>query len=201
MTSRVVGRRKIWQTLGIWRRSTDRNELLHPLSTLLTGMVFASHLVFSFCEMLQGAGRDQPKVWNPFCSTLWTGVRLTSLHTVILRCTMRCPMILSMIGRPSAKASGVSLFRENKESSWICGNSPQRGKRTSWPFHRRNVDHGWVSTGKLASVCWVQCKFDGAESLLCVQQLECKVGESQTDPTLWVKKALCSNVRFYTVVA
>lgn len=40
----------------------DWNELLHPLSTLLTGMVFAFHLVFSFCGIQQGAGRDQPKI-------------------------------------------------------------------------------------------------------------------------------------------
>lgn len=138
----------IWQTLEIWRRSMDWNELLHPLSTLLTGVVFAFHLVFSFCGTLQGAGRDQPKIRNPFCSTLWTGFCLTSLHTVILWCTMRCPMILSMIGRPSARASGVCLFRENKESSWVCGNSPETCKRMSWPFHWRSVDHGWVSTGE-----------------------------------------------------
>lgn len=112
-------------TLEIWSRSMDWNELLHPLSALLIGVVFAFHLVFPMCGMFQGAGRDQPKIWNPFCSTLWTGVRLTSLHTVILWCTMRCPMILSMIGRPSARASGVCLFRENKESSWICGNPPR----------------------------------------------------------------------------
>lgn len=37
---------------------------------------------------------------------------------------------------------------------------------------------------------------DSAESLLCVQQLECKVIESQTDPTLLSKSALCSKVRF-----
>lgn len=29
-------------------------------------------------------------------------------------------------------------------------------KRASWPFHRRSVDQGWVSTGRLALVCWVQ---------------------------------------------
>ncbi len=112
-----------WETLEIRRHSMDWNELLHTLSTLLPGMVFAFHLVFSFCGTLQGAGRDQPEVWNPFCSTLWTGFCLTSLHTVILWCTMRCPMILSMIGRLSARTSGVCSFRENQESSRICGNS------------------------------------------------------------------------------
>lgn len=40
----------------------DLDELLHPLSTLLTGMVFASCFVFPLCGTLQGAGRDLPKI-------------------------------------------------------------------------------------------------------------------------------------------
>lgn len=152
----------------------DLDELLHPLSTLLTGVVFASCLVFSLSGTLQGAGRDQPKIWNPFCSTPWTGECLTSLHTVILWRTMRCPMILSLIGQPSARASGVCLLREKKKSLWICGNSPETCKQASWPFHRWSVDHGWVSTGRLAFVCWVQWKYSVGqcwEFIVCTTDL------------------------------
>lgn len=157
----------------------DWNELLHPLSALLIGVVFAFHLVFPICGMFQGAGRDQPKIWNPFCSTLWTGVRLTSLHTVILWCTMRCPMILSMIGRPSARASGVCLFRENKESSWICGNPPpETCIRTNWPLHWWSVDQGWVSTGELASICQVQWKLSAWQ---CWEFTVCSAARVQGD--------------------
>ena len=182
----------------------DWNELLHPLSTLLTGMVFAFHLVLSSCGTLQGAGRDQPKIWNPFCSTLWTGVCLTSLHTVILWCTMRCPMILSMIGRPSARASGVCLFRENKESLSICGNPPrERCKRTGWPFHRRSVDHGWVSTGRLASVCWVQWPLSAWQCWeFTVWWAAWVQGERKSNRSNTLSScALCSKVCFNTVVA
>ena len=165
----------------------DWNELLHPLSTLLTGMVFGFHIVFSFCGKLQGSGRDPPKIWNPFCSTLWTGFGLTSLHTVILWCHMRCPMILSMIGQ--TRTSCVCLFRENKKSSPICGSSPERSKLTSWPFHWWSMDHGWVSTGELALVCWVQWKlsvWQGWEFTICPTAWV-QVRESQTDPTVWGK--------------
>lgn len=64
------------------------------LSTLLC-MVFAFHLVSTPCGTLKGAGRDQPRIWNPFCSTLWTGFCLPALHTVMLVwCTMRCRVII-----------------------------------------------------------------------------------------------------------
>lgn len=131
----------------------DWNELLHPLYSAFWHGLCVSPCLFLLWNV-QGAGRDQPKIWNPFCSTLWTGFCLTSLHTVILWCSMRCPVILGMIGRPSARASGACLYRENKASSWICGNSPEGCKQRSWPFHWWSVAHGWVSTGSLASVFW-----------------------------------------------
>ena len=164
-------------------------------------MVFGFRLVFPPCGMLQGAGRDQPRIWNPFCSTLWTGFCLTSLHTVILWRTMRYPMILSVIGWPSARASGVCLFRENKERLWICGYSPETSKRSSWPFHWRPVDHGWVSTGKLVTVFWVQWKFSAWQ---CREFTVCSAAWVRVDRKLFSplsKSALCSKVRFNTVVA
>lgn len=115
---------------------------------------------------------------------------LTSLHTVILWCTMRCPFILSMIGRLSATTSGVRLLRENQESSWICGNYPRDAQMNKLAFPR--MERGsWLGVHREAALslsgsvefsawqCW--------EFLLRVQQLECKVIESQTDPALWVK--------------
>lgn len=143
MKSRAVGRNKIWQTLDIWRCSMDLDELLHPLSSLLTGVVFAFCLVFSLCGSLQGAGRDQPKIRNPLCSTLWAGFRLTFLHTVLLWPTMRCPMILGLIGRPSARTSGVCLFRENTESLQICGTSPEKASTRGG----LSTDEAWVMAG------------------------------------------------------
>lgn len=190
-----VGWPKICQILEIWRRSMDCYELLHPLSTLLTGMVFAFRLVFSLCGTLQGSGRDQPKIRNLFCSTLWTGFCLTSLHTVILLCTMRCPMILNLVGLQSARASGICLFRENKESLWICGNSQSVGHANGRAVH--SSDGLWIMAGcPLGS--WLEFVefsgnevLDSAESLLCVQQLGYRLIEKRNDSALCVK-VLCA---------
>lgn len=155
----------IWETLEIWRCSMAWNELLHTLSALLTGMVFALHLVFSNWGMLQGAGRDQPEIWNPFCSTLWTGFCLTSLHTVILWCTMRCPMILSMIGQLSARTSGVCLLRQNQESSWICGNSPRDAQTNKLAFPQ--VERGsWLGVHREAGL-----SLSGSAEIKCLTVL------------------------------
>lgn len=63
--------------------------------------------------------------------------------------------------------SGVCLFRENQDSSWICGNAPETHKQTSWPFHKWSVDHGWVSTGELASTWRVQWKLSAWQCWEC----------------------------------
>lgn len=126
------------------------NELLHPLSTLLTGVVFAFHLVFSSRgTWARGWQRSAKDLKPPFCSTLWTGFRLTSPHTVILWRTMRCPMILSTIGRSKCRGGeGVRLFRANEERP--RNRQESRGdvqKRVSGLSQQWSVDHGWVSTG------------------------------------------------------
>lgn len=115
---------------------------------------------------------------------------LTSLHTVILWCTMRCPMILSMIGRPSARASGVCLFREKEESSWICGNPPETNKRTSeraFPLTERGSrlgvhrEAGLSLSGSVEIKCLTALRVDCVFSILSARW-------SQTDKTLWVLK-------------
>lgn len=53
-------------------------------------------------------------------------------------------MILSMIGRPSARASGVCLFRENKQSLSICGNPPESGASERAGL---STDGAWIMAG------------------------------------------------------
>lgn len=150
MKSRVVGWHQIRQTLEIWRHSMDWNELHHPLKSLLSGMVFAFHLVFSFCGMCKGMAEISQRSETPSVPH-WTDVCLTSLHTVILWCSMRCPVIWCMIGRPSA--SGACLFRENKGSSGICGNSPEvRAKELAFPLMERG---SWLGVHRVAGLSFL----------------------------------------------
>lgn len=134
---------------------------------------------YSPVELYKGLVEISHKIWppHPICSTLWTGFGLTFLHTVILWCTMRCPMIFSMIGRPRAMASGVCLLRENKRRLWFVGSPLIIANLMSGPFHGWSVDHGWVCTGELAEVCQVLWKWSAWQcgELLCAYQLQCKV--------------------------
>lgn len=84
-------------------------------------------------------------------------------------------MILSMIGRPSARESGVCLFRENKESSRICGNlfpSEVQVIELAFPLMERG---SWLGVHRVAgssSSGSVEIVLDGAESLLRVHRLK-----------------------------
>jgi len=99
-------------------------------------------------------------------------------------------MIPTLIGRLSARASGVCPFRESKESSSICGTSPGDVQTSELAFPLKvsvgsGVSHGCVSTGKPGSV-EIKC-LTVPRVNYGVQQLECKVIESHTDIVLSVK--------------
>lgn len=110
-------------------------------STLSLLCLLAWSLPFTSSFLSVERCKGLAEIRNPFSSTLWTGFRLTSLHTVILWCTMRCPMILSMIDQPSGRASGVCLFRKSKES---CGNSPRRRANEHAGL---STDGAWIMAG------------------------------------------------------
>lgn len=75
------------------------------------------------------------------------------------------PTILNLIDQPSGRAPGVCLVRENKERLWMCAIFPADIKWRSRPFCWQSMDHGWVSTGKLATV------LSGTQNILCLTVL------------------------------
>lgn len=85
-------------------------------------------------------------------------------------------MILSMIGRPSARASGVCVFRENEESSW----ERLRARLREFP--------GDVQTNELAFPLMERGSWLGVHQVAGLSllgsveiKLECKVIESPAE--------------------
>lgn len=174
-----------WEMKSLWKCSMELGEQLHSLS-LLCSLVLSLPLAL-FCpsvELLQWAGRDRLKIWNHISSTPWTGF---ASHPY----TLWCPdvpwgalWIEALIGWLSAGASGVCVFREERDSWGICGSHYRDlcGNELAFPLMacgswlgvHREADFSLSSSVKMmcATVPRVQP---------CVQQHECEVTEVFTE--------------------
>lgn len=159
----VRSRREGWQLKGLcvvlraeWTEDLrfDRQEYediawiemscLSPLCLLACSLPFA--LSFPPVELFKGLAEISQ--WSETPSVPHCEQALASLpHTLwLLRCTMRCPMILSLIGELSARASRVPWRRANERA----------GLYTKW-----NVEYGvgvhqdadFSSLGSLEMTC------------------------------------------------
>lgn len=168
----------------------DWNKLLHPLSTLLSGMVFAFRLVSSFCGMCKGLAEisqrsETPSV--PHCEQTFASHPYTLWYSdVPWGALWFYVRLASQVPGHRVPVSAVRI-RGARESVGI----PQRGARERAGL---STDGVWIVAG-CPPGRWPQFFWGSAEikcltvlrALLWVQQLEWKVRKSQTDPTLWVK--------------